>query len=47
MCEMCDATGYLTEEVYSEIEKARTEFNEVIKGDIPRAGIFSKRLKSD
>lgn len=45
VCGMCDATGYLTEEVYSELEKTQADFNTIIKGDLPRAGIFSKKLK--
>ena len=44
-CGMCDAKGYLTEEEHSKLEQERAEFNNVIKGDLPRTGIFSKKLK--
>lgn len=44
-CNLCDKKGYLTEAEYAKLEKERAEFNAVIKGDPPRAGIFSKKLK--
>ena len=44
-CNLCDKKGYLTEEEHAKLEQERAEFNKTIKGDLPRAGIFSKKLK--
>lgn len=44
-CGMCCGDGYLTEKELDELEKTKAEFNSVIKGDLPRSGIFSKKLK--
>ncbi len=44
-CGMCEGKGYLIEEEHTKLEEERAEFNTVIKGDPPRSGIFSKKLK--
>jgi len=46
-CGMCAGKGTLTEKQRAELEKVKSEFNSVIKGDLPRSGIFKKKLKSD
>ena len=44
-CYACSRKGYLTEAEHIKFENERTEFNSVIKGEPPRSGIFSKKLK--
>ena len=46
-CLICNNKGWLTEEEQAEVDEVRKEFNEIIQGDPPRSGIFSKRLKND
>ena len=44
-CDLCHGSGHLTEEEHAKLEEEQAEFNNVIKGDLPRVGIFSKKLK--